>query len=87
MQIRKDVGVKKVDIGGQLNTFILGYEEPEYIPPSPDKSPEKNASPSPEQNPKSSSGPSKNIKQILIIVIIVSISSLIIITLFIFCSD
>ena len=65
-KLGKMSGVKQVNSNGETNTFILGYEGPEYIPPSPDKSPEQNASPSPEQNPKSSSDPCENVKQVLI---------------------
>ena len=64
-KLGKMSGVKQVDDDGTY-TFFLGYNGPEYIPPSPDKSPEQNASPSPEQNPKSSSDPSENVKPVLI---------------------
>ena len=65
-KLGKMLGVKQGSTNGQTNAFILGYEGPEYIPPSPDKSPEQNTSPSPEQNPKSSSDPCENVKQVLI---------------------
>ena len=84
-KLGKMSGVKEGSTNGQTNAFILGYEGPEYIPPSPDKSPEQNASPSPEQNPKSSSDPCENIKQFLIPVSILTL--IIIISHFIFCSD
>ena len=64
-KLGKMSGVKQVNDDGTY-TFFLGYNGPEYIPPSPDKSPEQNASQSPEQNPKSSSDPSENVKQVLI---------------------